>query len=117
MMQIPGPSPPRREHASYSDPPDHNVAAIFGLICAIVWPLIVYATPLWNIATHFAPMPQWLGLLIGFGLTALPAAAIMLAIVGLVRSFTQPRLRRSRWQAIVGLIFGVMWVGGYFLLA
>jgi hypothetical protein len=120
MMQIPAPSPPRREHenySDYSDPSDHNVAAIFGLICDIVWPLIVYATPLWNIATHFAPMPQWLSVLISFGLTLLPAAAIMLAFVGLVRSFTQPQLRRSRWQAIVGLIFGVMWVGGYFLLA
>jgi hypothetical protein len=117
MLQLPVPSPPRPDHASYSGPPDHNVAAIFGLICAIVWPLGIYVTPLWNIATHFAPMPNWLGTLIAFGLTLLPAAAVILAIVGLVRSFTQPQLRGSRWQAIVGLIFGIMWVGGYFLLA
>src|SRR5262249_28081336 len=70
----------------------------------------------WNIATHFAPMPNWLGTLIGFGLTVLPAIAIMFAFVGLVRSFTQPQLRGSRWQAIVGLIFGMIWVGGYFLI-
>jgi hypothetical protein len=115
MMQLPVPSPARPEHASYSGLPDHNVAAIFGLICAIAWPLIVYATPLWNSATHFAPIPNWLGTLLSFGFTVLPAATVIFAIVGLVRSFTQPQLRSSRWQAIVGLIFGIMWVGGYFL--
>lgn len=117
MMQIPAPSSAPREHAPSSGPPAHNTAAIFSLVCAILWPLVVYATPLWNIATHFAPIPQWLHVLIGFGLTALPAAGIILAIVGLVRSFTQPQLRRSGWQAIVGLIFGLMWLGGIFLLA
>jgi hypothetical protein len=117
MMQIPVPSPPRPEHASYSGAPDHNVAAIFGLICAIAWPLSVAVTPLWNVTTHFAPMPHWLGALLAFGVTTLPAAGIIVAIVGLVRSFTQPQFRGSRWQAIVGLIFGIMWVGGYFLLA
>ena len=117
MMRIPAPTPSLRERATYSGPPAHNAAAIFSLVCAIAWPLIVFATPAWNITTRFAPMPNWLGTLGAFGLSILPVAAIILAIVGLVRSFTQPQLRRSRWQAIVGLIFGVMWAGGYFLLA
>lgn len=115
MLRTPLSSAPG-DGRTYSGPPTRNVAAIAGLICAIAWPLIVYATPLWNIATHFAPMPQWLGFLISLGLTALPAATVILAVVGLARSFTQPQLRRSRWQAIVGLIFGMMWVGGYFLI-
>jgi hypothetical protein len=117
MRQRPVPAPPRPEHASYSAPPDHHGAAVVGLICAIAWPLGFFATLLWNRAAHFAPMPNWLLTLIGLGGTTLPAATVMFAVVGLVRAFTQPQLRGSRWQAIVGLIFGIMWVGGYFLLA
>lgn len=116
MMQTPTPSPPLREHVTYSEPPARNGAAIVSLICAILWPLIVFSIPVWNIATHFAPTPSWLGTLIGFSLAVLPLAGVILATIGLVRSFSLPQLVHSRWQAIVGLIFGVMWVGGYFLL-
>jgi hypothetical protein len=115
MLQTPiSPSP--TPHVIYADPGRHNVAAIASLVCAILFPLTLYVSVGWNVWTHFAPEPDWLGTLIALWLTVLPAATILFGGVGLVRSFTRPQLRRSRWQAIVGLIFGVMWIGGYFLL-
>lgn len=114
MLQTPIPHPPARER-TYPSLPRRNAPAIASLVCTILFPLAFYATPAWNIWTHFAPMPEWLGTLTAAGLTLLPAATILLAIVGLVRSFTRLQLRHTRWQAVVGLIFGIMWaLGAYF---
>jgi uncharacterized membrane protein (DUF441 family) len=115
MLQTPTSHPPGRRSIT-ADFPRHNAPAITSLTCAILWPLVVFSVPVWNIATHFAPTPNWLGTLIGFSLAVLPLAGVILATIGLVRSFSQPQFVHSRWQAIVGLIFGVIWVGGYFLL-
>ena len=116
MLQTPTSHPPGSRPSISADFPRHNAPAIASLICAILWPLVVFSVPVWNIATHFAPTPNWLGTLVGFSLAVLPIAGVILATIGLVRSFSQPQFVHSRWQAIVGLIFGVIWVGGYFLL-
>jgi hypothetical protein len=110
MMQIPAPTPPLRERATYSNPPTHNVAAVVSLICAILWPLTGLIPMLWDVVTTSAPGPQWWQPIFSITFGALPYVAVIAGVVGLVRSFTQPQLRRSRWQAIIGLIFGLMWV-------
>lgn len=115
MLQPPFPSTPAY-HARYTEPSTHNGAAILSLICAILWPFSFLITPFWNAQTQFAPMPDWLGTLLSFGFTLLPLVGIVSAVIGLVRSFTRPRRQPSRWQAIVGLIFGLMWIGAYFLI-
>ena len=116
MLQQPPISRTPAYHARYVEPSTHNGAAMLSLVCAILWPLSYLIIPFWNAQTHFAPMPDWLGTLLAFGFTSLPFIGFVSAVIGLVRSFTRPRLQPSRWQAIVGLIFGLMWIGAVFLI-
>jgi len=116
MMPVPAPPRPSGPDQSpilalYTPPAGRNAAAITSLVCAILWPLCLAVTPLWNWRTGFAPMPSWIGTFTGLFLTTLPPLGLISGGVGLVRSFTRPLLRRTHWQAIVGLIFGLMWLG------
>jgi hypothetical protein len=110
--------------APYTPQSERNAAAITSLVCAILWPLILVAVLLWN-ASHctttdtgtyicsYSPTdatPTWFSTLTGFFLIILPPVGIFSSILGLVRSFTRPLLRRTRWQAIVGLIVGLTWL-------
>jgi hypothetical protein len=121
MMPVPAPPRPSGPDtppvlAPYTPPSERNAAAITSLICAILWPLCFSITPVWNATTNFAPVPEWVGTLVAFSLIILPPLGLITAVVGLVRSFSRPLLHRTHWQAIVGLIFGLMWLGYSFVL-
>jgi hypothetical protein len=122
MMTYPAPplSDPSPAPAPYTPQSERNAAAITSLVCAILWPLVLLAVLLWN-ASHctttyictYTPTnatPTWFSTLTGFFLIVLPPVGIISGVLGLVRSYTRPLLHGTRWQAIVGLLFGLMWL-------
>jgi hypothetical protein len=120
-MQVP--VPPRSDQPpavpSYASLPKRNSAAITSLVCAILWPLILVAVLLWNSSrcTTTGAMttcigtatPAWFSTLTGVFLLILPPAGIITAVLGLVRSFNRPHIH-GRWLAVIGLIFGLLWL-------
>ena len=62
-------------------------------------------------------LPEQVYTLLQCGFTLLPLVGIVAGGVGLYRAIRQPLLRRSRWLAIVGLLLGLLWFVGIFLLS
>jgi hypothetical protein len=119
MIQMQAPYQPPRSpetHPLPAAPSVHNVAANTSLACALLWVGCFFVTPIWIMATNTAIEPEWLSTLAGFGLFVLPPVGIITGLVGLVRSFTRPLLHASRWPAIVGLLFGCLWLAATLVL-
>ncbi len=106
----------------YVSPSTRNTVAITSLVCAILWPLILFGYLLWNsrnctttgtitacTATEATAMPAWFSTTVSFLLYLLPPAGVISGTLGLVRSFTRPQLH-GRWLAVVGLLFGLLWL-------
>ena len=109
-------------HHEYRAPSNHNGAAILSLVCAVLWPLTIITMMLGNSMSN-APgasgeaLPEQVYTLLQCGFTVLPLVGIVAGGVGLYRAIRQPLLRRSRWLAIVGLLLGLLWFVGIFLLS
>jgi hypothetical protein len=96
-----------------------NGAAVLSLICAVLWPLTVLVPAIFNLVTRGprlpgATLPQFLVTLMQVGFALLPIAGVIAGIVGLYRAWTQPAIQSSRWQAVVGLVLGCLWIIGIF---
>ncbi len=127
MMTYPAPPRPGGPDqppmlARYTRPSRRNGAAVASLVCAILWPLILFGYLLWNsrnctttgtitacTATEATAMPAWFSTTVSFLLYLLPPAGIISGTLGLVRSFTRPQLH-GRWLAVVGLLVGLLWL-------
>jgi hypothetical protein len=119
MIQMQAPYQPPRSpetHPMPDVPSVHNMAANASLACALFWVGCFLVTPIWNMTTNTAVEPDWMSTLAGFGLFVLPPVGIITGLVGLVRSFTRPLLRVSRWPATVGLLFGCLWMAATLVL-
>jgi hypothetical protein len=114
--------PTHQEYHEYRAPSSHNGAAIFSLVCGVLWPLTIITMMLGNSVSN-APgasgeaLPEQVYTLLQCGFTVLPVAGIIAGGVGLYRAIRQPLLRRSRWLALAGLLLGFLWFVGIFLLS
>ena len=111
MMQ---PTPDHQYH--YVAPRTHNGAAILSVVCAILWPLtlaaILYVNSVANTSRpggSASPAPEPLSTLLSCGFSLLPLASVFAGGLGLYRAIGWPRLRRSLWLALTGLLFGCLW--------
>jgi len=117
MMQ-----PTHHEYHEYRVPSDHNGAAILSLVCGVLWLLSIITMVLANSVSN-APgasgeaLPEQVYTLLQCGVTLLPLVGIVAGGIGLYRAIRQPRLRRSRWLALAGLLLGCLWLVGIFLLS
>jgi hypothetical protein len=100
----------------YVAPRTHNGAAILSVVCAILWPLtltaILYINSVANTSgagSTALPAPEPLSTLLSCGFTMLPVIGIVAGGLGLYRAIGWPRLRRSLWLALTGLLFGCLW--------
>ena len=62
-------------------------------------------------------LPEQVYTLLQCGFTLLPLVGIVAGGIGIYRAIRQPRLRRSRWLALAGLLLGCLWLVGIFLLS
>lgn len=102
------------EYHEYRAPSNHNGAAILSLVCGVLWLLSITTMMLANSVSN-APgasgeaLPEQVYTLLQCGFTLQPIAGIIAGGVGLYRAIRQPRLRRSRWLALAGLLLGCLW--------
>lgn len=103
-------------YAQYSPPSRHNGAAFLSIVCAILWPLtlatILYINGVANTSgpgSTATPAPEPLSTLLSCGFTLLPVAGIIAGAIGLYRAIQQPRLRKSLWWALPGLLLSCLW--------
>jgi hypothetical protein len=109
-------------HHEYRAPSNHNGAATLSLLCATLWPLMilipfaVYLLAMNTPGSTTQPAPDLLWTLYVFAFFALPVTGVIAGGVGLYRALNEPRLRKSRWWAVVGLLLSCLWLVGYFLI-
>ena len=101
---------------------EHNGAAILSLICAVVWPLSFLIPAVFNVVTGGpklpAPIiPNAVSFLLESGFALLPIIGIVAGSIGLYRAMKRPALKSTRWQALVGLLLGCLWIIGIFVLS
>lgn len=93
-----------------------NGAVSLSLVCAVLWPVCL-AVPILIMRVSGRPeYPDWVGALTGFGLVTTPVVGLIAGGAGLFRALKWPELRASRWGAIIGLIFGALWLAGTAIL-
>jgi len=100
----------------------HNGAAILSLVCAVVWPLSFLVPAIFNIVTGGPKLPgptipDGASFLLESGFALLPVVGILAGGIGLYRAKKRPTLKNTRWQALVGLLLGCLWVVGIFVLS
>src|SRR5262249_41097559 len=95
-----------------SAPPHHNSAVILSLICALLWPICYLVPPLTMQISNRPTFPDWLGTLTACGLVTTPVIGMLAGGVGLHRALRTRELRASWWCAVVGLVFGALWLVG-----
>ena len=99
-----------------------NGAALLSLVCAVLWPLSFLVPAIFNVVTGGprlpgSTLPAPLTQLFQLGFAILPVGSISAGSIGVYRALSQPGLRSTLWQAVVGLTFGCMWLGGVFVLS
>ena len=75
-----------------------------------------------NVVTGGPKMPgpapsDGVSFLLESGFALLPIIGIVAGGIGLYRALKWPMLKSTRWQAVVGLLLGCLWVIGIFVLA
>jgi hypothetical protein len=108
-------APTTRQHRAAGE---RNGAAILSLFCAALWPLTVLIPLSFNaVPTLSGPaLPDLVFYISAGGFALLPVIGIISGSLGFLRATHQPPLRRSRWQALTGLLLGSLWfIGAFFL--
>ncbi len=115
LRPLPDLLPPETQFSE--QPPRRAGAVSLSLLCAVLWPVSLGVPILITVMTHSPALPDVVSTLEAFFLFVAPPVGIVSGLIGLYRSFKTPTLRASRFGAIVGLVFGCLWLVATRLLA